>query len=464
MPRIPRTSRPLLALAAVALAALPVSAQTLGVAAPVSGAGGTYPTHGTGTVVLRAARLIDGTGAPAVQNGVVVVTDDRIVAVGRDGAVAIPAGAKVVDLGDATLLPGFIDAHTHIIGRTLGDPAGDDAPVRDYESFGAVVGVENARKTLMAGFTSIRNVGAPNFDDMALRKAVDDGFVVGPRMENAGHSFGITGGHCDENGFRPGLSDADYRTGAANGVDEVRKAVRYQVKYGADVIKICATGGVLSEGDAIGATQYTLEEMAATVEEAKKLERKVAAHAHGTDGIKLAVRAGVSSIEHGTFLDDEGARLMAQKGTYLVPTLMATDAVKRAVDAGALKGLKAQKAMAAYNAGPTRIHLALKYGVPIALGTDAGVGGHGGNAHEFKLMVDAGMTPMQSLVAGTSSAAKLLGWTDRVGTLAPGKLADVVAVPGDPLRDISATEHVTFVMKNGVVYRGGDAKQTALVQ
>jgi imidazolonepropionase-like amidohydrolase len=272
-------------------------------------------------------------------------------------------------------------------------------------------------------------------------------------MENAGHSFGITGGHCDENGFKPALEDADYRTGAADGVDEVRKAVRYQVKYGADVIKICATGGVLSEGDAVGATQYTLEEMTALVDEARKLERRVAAHAHGAEGIKLATRAGVASIEHGTFLDEEGARLMKEHGTYLVPTLMANEAVKQAVDRGVLTGLRAQKSLAAYAAGPTRIRLALKYGIPIALGTDAAVGPHGANAHEFKLMVDAGMSPMQSLVAGTSTAARLLGWEDRVGTLAAGKLADIVAVPGDPLKDISATERVLLVVKNGVVYK-----------
>ena len=422
-------------------------------AAPVTGAHGSYPVKGSGTIVLRAARLIDGSGAAPLQNAVVVVTDDRIVAVGREGSVRVPAGARVLDLGDATLLPGFIDAHTHIIGRTLGDPASDDASVRDYEGFAAILGVENARKTLMAGFTSIRNVGAPHFDDMALRKAVDEGYAIGPRMENAGNSFGITGGHCDENGFRPGLADADYRTGAADGVDEVRKAVRYQVKYGADVIKICATGGVLSEGDAVGATQYSLEEMTAIVDEAKKLDRRVAAHAHGAEGIKLAARAGVASIEHGTFLDDEGARLMKEHGTYLVPTLMANEAVKQAVDRGVLTGLRAQKALAAYAAGPKRIQLALRYGIPVALGTDAAVGPHGANGHEFKLMVDAGMTPMQSLVAGTATAARLLGWEDRVGTLAAGKLADVVAVPGDPLRDITATEHVILIVKNGVVYK-----------
>jgi len=406
------------------------------------------------TVVLRAARLIDGTGAAPVQNGVVVVAGDRIIAVGAAGAVRAPQGARTIDLGDATLLPGFIDAHTHIIGRPLADPQSDEATVKDYPGFAAIVGVENARRTLMAGFTSIRNVGSPNFDDMALRRAVDEGYAVGPRMENAGHSFGITGGHCDENGYRPGLEDADYRTGAADGPDEVRKAVRYQVKYGADVIKICATGGVLSEGDAVGATQYTLDEMRAAVDEAKKLERKVAAHAHGTEGIKLAVQAGVASIEHGSFLDEEAARMMAQRGTFLVPTLMAGETVENAAKSGRLTGLRAEKGLAAARAMRNGIRTAAKNNVPIALGTDAGVGPHGANAREFRLLVEwGGITPMQALVAGTSSGARLLGWQDRVGTLAAGKLADVVAVPGDPLRDITATERVVFVMKGGVVYK-----------
>jgi imidazolonepropionase-like amidohydrolase len=406
------------------------------------------------TTVLRAARLIDGTGAEAIANGVVVVTGDRIVAAGRSGSVTIPAGARVIDLGDATLLPGFIDAHTHIIGRPLADPASDDQGMKDYPGYAAIVGVGNARKTLMAGFTSIRVLGSPDFYDVALRKAIDDGTVPGPRIETAAHSFGITGGHCDENGWKPGLADADYRTGVADGVDEVRKAVRYQVKYGADVIKICATGGVLSEGDAVGATQYTLEEMKAIVDEAKKLDRKVAAHAHGTEGIKLAVRAGVASIEHGTFLDEEGARMMAQQGTYLVPTISAGEMTENAAKSGRLTGLRAEKALAAATGMHTATKLANRFHVPIALGTDAGVGAHGANAREFRLMVEwGGLTPMQALVAGTSSGAKLLGWDARVGTLAAGKLADVVAVPGDPLKDITATERVVFVMKNGVVYR-----------
>jgi imidazolonepropionase-like amidohydrolase len=409
---------------------------------------------GSGVVVLRAARLIDGTGAAAVAPGVVVVTDDRITAVGTDRTVTIPAGATTIDLGDATLLPGFIDAHVHLIGRTLGDPEGDDAPVKDFDSFGAILGVANAEKTLLAGFTSVRNVGAPHFDDMALRKAITEGFVIGPRIEAAGHAIGITGGHCDENGFKPGILPPSPINGQANGDEEIRQAVREQIKYGADVIKTCATGGVLSEGDAVGASQYTQEELNVLVSEANRLGRKVAAHAHGTEGIKFAVRAGVASIEHGSFLDEEGAKMMAARGTYLVPTLSAGEAAENAAKSGVLTGLRAQKAYAAAAAMRKAIRLAMANHVPIALGTDAGVDPHGKNAHEFVLMVEwGGLTPMQSIVAGTSSAATLLGWDHDVGTLAAGKWADVVAVPGDPLSNIHALEKPVFVMKNGIIYK-----------
>jgi len=422
---------------------------------------GAQELRGSGTVALRAARLIDGTGTAAITNGVVVVTDDKIVAAGKQGVVTIPAGAKLVDLGDVTLLPGFVDAHTHIIGRELADPQANDAAVRDYQATGAIIGVANAQKTLLAGFTTIRNVGAPDFDDMALRKAVNEGNVIGPRMQNAGHAIGITGGHCDENGFRPGLMEGNPMLGIADGPDQIRAAVRYQAKYGADVIKMCATGGVLSEGDAVGVQQYTYEEMKALVDEATKLERKVAAHAHGAEGIKTAVRAGVSSIEHGSFLDEEGARLMVQHGTYLVPTLSAGEAAVRAADAGVLKGLRAQKARAAAAAMKNGVKIAVKDGVPIALGTDAGVGAHGTNGHEFTLMVEwGGMTPMQSIVAGTMNGAKLLGWDKQIGSLAPGKWADVVAVPGDPLQDIHVMERPVFVMKNGYIYKSAAVAPT----
>ncbi len=413
------------------------------------------PPQGKGVVVLRAARLIDGTGKASISNAVLIVTDEKITAVGAAGDVPIPAGARIIDLGDVTLLPGFVDAHTHIIGRVLGDPEIETAAVRDYESFGAILSVNNARDTLMAGFTTVRNVGASGrFDDLALRKAINEGWVPGPRMQAAGHSLGITGGHCDSNGYRPGLMDRSIEDGIANSPDEIRAAVRFQVKYGADVIKTCATGGVLSEGDAVGTTQYNYDEMKAMVDEATKLERKVAAHAHGTEGIKIATRAGVASIEHGSFIDEEGARLMAQRGTFLVPTMMAGEAVERAARSGILKGHRAEKALAAAAASRNGIKIAVANKVPIALGTDAGVIPHGINAREFVLMVEwGGMTPMESIVAGTLNGSKLLGWDKNLGSLTVGKWADIVAVSGDPLKDIHNMQKTVFVMKNGVVYK-----------
>jgi imidazolonepropionase-like amidohydrolase len=410
---------------------------------------------GKGTVILKAARLIDGSGTAVINNAVVVVTDNMITAVGTAGSVTLPPNAKTIDLGDVTLMPGFIDAHTHLIGRVLGDPAGDTALVRDFESFAAILSVQNARATLLAGFTTVRNVGASGkFDDMALRKAIDEGWTPGPRMMTAGHALGIRGGHCDENGFKPGMFDPGIEEGIADGPDQIRAAVRYQIKYGADVIKTCATGGVLSEGDAVGATQYTFEELKAMVDEANKLERKVAAHAHGTEGIKLAVRAGVSSIEHGSFLDEEGARLMKERGTFLVPTLSAAEGVERAAKSGVLKGLRAEKALAAAAAVRHAIKLAVTNKVAIALGTDAGVVPHGTNAHEFVLMVQwGGMSNMDAIVAGTLGGAKLLGWDKKVGSLTAGKFADIVAVSGDPLKDIENIQKVVFVMKNGVTYK-----------
>jgi imidazolonepropionase-like amidohydrolase len=413
------------------------------------------PPEGKGVVVLRATRLIDGTGAAPIRNAIVIITNNKISAVGEAASVRIPSGAKVIELGDVTLLPGFIDAHTHLVGRVLGDPDGDMAAVKDYDAFGAILGVNHARQTLMAGFTTVRNVGASGpFNDIALRKAINEGWTPGPRMVTAGHSLGITGGHCDNNSFRPGLLERSVADGIANGPEEIRASVRYQVKYGADVIKTCATGGVLSEGDAVGTTQYSYEEMKAMVDEAAQHERKVAAHAHGTEGIKIATRAGVASIEHGSFLDEEGARLMAERGTFMVPTLMAGEAVERAAKAGVIKGLRAEKALAAAAAMRKGIKIALANKVRIAMGTDAGVIPHGTNAREFFLMVEwGGMSNMEAIKAGTINAATLLGWEKNAGSLAPGKWADIVAVSGDPLKDIRAMEKVVFVMKNGVIYK-----------
>ena len=405
--------------------------------------------------VIRAARLLDGTGAPAITNGVVVVRGDRIVAAGAAASVQVPAGARIIDLGDATLMPGFIDAHTHLMGRTLNNPNKANEDTRDFPGVSAIFGAENARRTLMAGFTTVRNVGSARFEDVGLRQAINEGVVPGPRMQTAAHSLGITGGHCDENGYKPGMFDGGIQTGIADGPDQVRAAVRYQVKYGADVIKTCATGGVLSEGDAVGVPQYTYEELKAMVDEAKQLERKVAAHAHGTEGIKIAVRAGVASIEHGSFLDAEGARMMKERGTYLVPTLMAGETVEIAAKNGTLKGLRAEKALAAAAAMRNAIKIAKANGVPVAFGTDAGVGEHGDNSREFELLVEwGGFTPLEAITTACLPAAKLLGWEDRVGTLAAGRFADIIAVPGDATRDTKLLKKPSFVMKNGVEYVG----------
>lgn len=410
------------------------------------------PLHAQ-TVAVRAGRLIDGTGAAPVRNAVIVIEDGRITAVGPD--VQVPRGAQVIDLSAMTVLPGFIDAHTHLTGPVLGEPGWDNAAVRETAADAALRGAQHARETLMAGFTTIRNVGADGFADVALRDAIDAGRVPGPRMQVAAHALGITGGHCDRNGYVPALEDRlGTLTGQADGVDEIRKSIREQVKYGADVIKICATGGVLSEGDSVGVQQYTEEELRAVVAAAHFLERRVAAHAHGNAGIKAAVRAGVHSIEHGSVLDEEAVRLMVEHGTYLVPTLMAAEAVEKMVAAGVLEGERAEKATYIAPIMRRSFRMAVEGGVKIALGTDVGVMPHGTNGHEFTLMVGVGgMTPMQAIVAGTSAAADLLGWSGHVGSVRPGRYADLVAVRGDPLADIAVLERVDWVMKGGAVVK-----------
>lgn len=405
------------------------------------------------TVVVRAGRLIDGTGAAPVTDAVIVIRGERIAAVGPSGDMDVPAGADVVDLSSSTVLPGFIDAHVHMTGITTGEPGWENAFVRETPADAALRGAGNARRTLRAGFTSVRNVGAGGFADVALRDAIDRGDVPGPRMQVAAHALGITGGHCDTNGFTPAVeAQFGIETGQADGPDEIRKSIRYQVKHGADVIKICATGGVLSEGDSVGVQQYSAEELRAVVETAELLERRVAAHAHGNAGIKAAVRAGVTSIEHGSILDEEAVALMVEHGTWLVPTLMAGEAVAVMADDGRLTGERADKARAIAPRMRESVRLAQVGGVKIALGTDAGVFPHGTNGREFTLLVEwAGMTPMQAIVAATSSAAELLGWSADVGTVRTGRYADLVAVAGDPLEDISELEAVDWVMKGGEV-------------
>ena len=405
------------------------------------------------TVLIQAGRLIDGTGGPPRRNVVIVVEGDRIAAVGTD--VPKPAGARIVDLSDRTVLPGYIDCHVHLAGRYIGEGRDwENAAVRDLPQEDAIRGVRNARLTLEAGFTTVRNVGASHFSDIALRNMIRAGVVPGPRILAAGHAIGITGGHCDTNGFAPGVLEPQPGDGIADGPDEILKEVRAQVKRGADVIKFCATGGVLSERDAVGVQQYTDDEMRVLVREAHLTGRRVAAHAHGTEGIKAALRAGVDSIEHGSMLDDEAITLFKATGAFLVPTLMAQETVEGRAKDGTLKGERADKARFIAPRALASFRKAVEAGVRIALGTDAGVYPHGNNAREFVLMVQNGMTPMEAIVAGTSNAAKLLHLEDQIGTIEKGKIADLVAVPGDPLEDIGALGRPVFVMHEGRIEKG----------
>ncbi len=410
--------------------------------------------------VIKAARMFDGRSDRGVSPGLVVVVDGRIVAVGAGSAV--PVGAEVIDLGNATLLPGFIDAHTHLTAPYSEDwkQAALDRLQKTVAEMALDASV-NARVTLMAGFTTVRDVGSANFLDVGLRNAIRNGKVPGPRMLVTVHAIGSTGGHCDSaGGYRAGLfgRESDPMDGVINGPEQARYAVRLDHKYGADIIKVCATGGVLSLTDDVDTPQLTQEELNAIVDEAHALRRKTAAHAHGAEGAKRAIRAGIDSIEHGSFLDDEALDMMKAHGTYLVPTLMAAQGLKEKLDRGIyMPPAIAQKARAAIAAIRSTFQRALAKGVKIGFGTDAAVYPHGRNAEEFHLMVDAGMKPGEALRAGTSADAELLGLADKIGTLEPGKLADVVAVPGDPTQEIRQTEKVIFVMKEGVVYRNDRA-------
>ncbi len=424
------------------------------------------PANGQGqkpadkTYVLKAARLFDGKSGALVTPGLVVVTGGKIVGVGT--AATVPAGAEVIDLGDATLLPGFIDAHTHLTFAHSDDFKQAELNIlKRTVAERALNASVNARVTLMAGFTTVRDVGSSEYIDVGLRNAIREGVVPGPRMLVTVHALGATGGHCDDqDGFREGLfgHEAGPLEGVINGPDQARYAVRLDHKYGADMIKVCASGGVLSPTDDVDTPQLTQEELNAIVDEAHALRRKTAAHAHGAEAAKRAIRAGIDSIEHGSFLDDEALDLMKAHGTYLVPTLMAIQGLQEQFDRGVyVPPAIAAKAHAATAAIHGTFQRALAKGVKIGLGTDAAVYPHGRNAEEFHQMVDLGMKPVDALKAGTSADADLLGLADKIGTLEAGKLADVVAVPGDPLQNIRQTEHTFFVMKEGVIYRNDAA-------
>jgi imidazolonepropionase-like amidohydrolase len=403
-------------------------------------------------VAVHAGHLLDVKTGKLLVDQVLVIEDGRIVSAGAAAEAKIPDDALRIELPNATVLPGLIDAHTHL---TMEPRFGYDQLALSVPRE-TLIGAKNARLTLLAGFTTVRNVGARGYSDIALRDAVNAGDVPGPRMLVSGPSLSITGGHCDNNMLPP-----EYHAvggGVADGVEAVQHKVRENIKYGADLIKVCATGGVLSMGDNPQASQYTLEEMKAIVADAHRLGRKVAAHAHGAEGIRWAAEAGVDSIEHGSYIDDAGIAVMKEHGTYLVPTLYLGDWM---IDNAGLTRLPPPllaKAQEVIPAARKNIAHAFASGVKVAFGTDAAVYPHGRNAHEFAVMVRLGLTPLQAIQAATVNAADLLGWSGKVGSLEPGAWADIVAVDGDPVKDVTTLERVKFVMKGGEVVKNEYAK------
>jgi imidazolonepropionase-like amidohydrolase len=398
-------------------------------------------------VAIHAGHVLDVKSGKLLSDQTIVIDDGKIASVGASAETKVPAGATVIELANATVLPGLIDAHTHLTFD----------PQFGYESLGisipreTLIGAKNARVTLQAGFTTVRNVGASGYTDVALRDAINAGDVPGPRMLVSGPALSITGGHCDNN-----LLPFEYHAtsdGVADGIAAVQQKVRQNIKYGSDLIKVCATGGVLSKGDDPQASQFTLEEMKAIVADAHRLGRKVAAHAHGAQGILWASQAGVDSIEHGSYIDDAGIAEMKKNGTYLVPTLYLGDWFLANAEKNHVPDFYLVKAKAVMPIARQNVAHAFASGVKVAFGTDAAVYPHGLNAHEFAEMVKLGLTPLQAIQAATVNAADLLGWSGKVGSLEPGAWADIVAVEGDPLKDVTMLERVKFVMKGGEVVR-----------
>jgi imidazolonepropionase-like amidohydrolase len=403
-------------------------------------------------VVVHAGHLLDVKTGKLLADQTVVIEDGRITSSGVAAEAKIPVDAVRIELPNATVLPGLIDAHTHLTSE----------PKFGYDRLAisvpreALIGAKNARLTLLAGFTTVRNVGARDFTDVALRDAINAGDVPGPRLLVSGPPLSITGGHCDNN-----MLPFEYHAtsdGVADGIAAVQHKVRENIKYGADLIKVCATGGVLSLGDNPQHSQYTLEEMKAIVADAHRLGRKVAAHAHGAEGIRWAAEAGVDSIEHGSYIDDAGIAAMKEHGTYLVPTLYLGDWMMENAEQTHMPPPLLAKAHEVIPAARKNIAHAFASGVKVAFGTDAAVYPHGLNAHEFAVMVKLGLTPLQAIQAATVNAADLLGWSGKVGTLEPGAWADIVAVEGDPIKDVTTLERVKFVMKGGEVVRNEYAK------
>jgi len=403
-------------------------------------------------VALHAGHLFDVKTGKSLTDQMLVIEDGIVISAGPASEAKVPTEAVRIELPNATVLPGLIDAHTHL---TM-DPKFGFERLATSIPREALTGAKNARLTLLAGFTTVRNVGASGYSDVALRDSINAGELPGPRMLVSGPALSITGGHCDNN-----MLPSEYHVtgdGVADGIAAVQRKVRENIKYGSDLIKVCATGGVLSLGDNPQASQYTLEEMKAIVADAHRLGRKVAAHAHGAEGIRWAAEAGVDSIEHGSYIDDAGIAAMKEHGTYLVPTLYLGDWMFDHAEQTRLPAPLLAKAKEVIPAARKNVAHAFSSGVKVAFGTDAAVYPHGLNAHEFAVMVKLGLTPLQAIQAATINAADLLGWSGKVGTLEPGAWADVIAVDGDPAKDVTTLERVKFVMKGGEVVKNDYAK------
>ena len=396
--------------------------------------------------LIRAGHVIDVHTGKEAADQTIIVTGDSITGIAPTASTPKQSGDKEIDLRNMTVLPGLIDVHTHLTMDTNFDPYHE---LSTSVAKSALIGARNAKVTLEAGITTVRNVGASGFADVDLRDAINEGLIEGPHMQVSGPLIGITGGHCDEN-----LLPYAYHAvgdGVADGIPAVQHKVRENIKYGADLIKICATGGVLSKGDDPQASQFTLEEMKAIVADAHRLGRKVAAHAHGSQGILWATEAGVDSIEHGSYMNDEDIAAMKQHGTYFVPTAYLIDWMQ---EYGNLPPFYKQKMKDVSGVEKANAKRAIAAGIKVAMGTDAAVYPHGLNAHELDVYVNQfGMTPLAALQTATLNAADLMSWTNHVGSLEPGKWADIIAVNGDPLKDIRLLEHVQFVMKSGMVYK-----------
>jgi imidazolonepropionase-like amidohydrolase len=414
----------------------------------ILGLAGLGPAAAQGETYIRAGQLVDVVDGRLRSNQTIVIRGDRIQRVAASSSIDIPAGADVIDLSNATVLPGLIDMHVHLTG---------DPEAQGYKNLAASVprnalfGAANGRRTLHAGFTTARNVGAGGYADVALRDAINNGDVAGPRLRVAAHALGITGGHCDNN-FLPSEYGAQ-GGGIADGPWEIKKKIRENAKFGADLTKFCATGGVLSKGTTVGAQQYSLEEMVAIVTETHQRDRKVAAHAHGPEGIKAAIQAGVDSVEHASLIDDEGIRMARDAGTFLVMDIYNDTYILEMGEAAGFLPESLEKERIVGQAQRDNFQKAHEAGVRMAFGSDAGVYPHGDNGKQFAYMVQYGMTPMEAIQAATVHAAELIGWPADVGAIESGMYADIIAVRGNPLEDVRELEDVRFVMKGGEVYK-----------